>query len=126
MITYKTFSLIAGLTVIIFLTILARKSKIHSSHFIWWSPIIFFMLLFTFFPELINFFGNIFGISYPPIIISILGMGLLLIKILLMDIYITKNEIRYKRLAQKTALLEKKLEEQIQFSESNKNTSDLT
>lgn len=119
MITYKTFSLITGLLIAVILIKLARKSKIHTTHFIWWSSIISFILIFAIFPTLIDIIGRLVGISYPPIIVAVAGLGLMLIKTLTMDIYITQNEIRYKKLAQKMALLEKMVKEQSDNIESD-------
>jgi hypothetical protein len=116
MISYKLFSLITGLIIAATLIKLVRNSKVHSSLFVWWTSIIGLILVFAFYPTLIDVMGKWFGISYPPIIISLAGIGLLLIKTLSMDIYITKNEIRYKKLAQKMALLEKELKEKAHSS----------
>jgi hypothetical protein len=79
----------------------------HSALIIWWSCIIALMLIFAFFPVLIDVIGKLFRISYPPIIISIVGIGLVFVKILSMDIYITRNEARFIELAQKMAVLER-------------------
>ncbi len=112
MVTYKTFTIITGLLIAAALLMLVRRSRLHSTLFIWWSAMIALMLIFAFFPELINLLGRYFGVGYPPIIISVAGIGLIFIKILTMDIYITKNEMRYNRLAQKLALLELKIKQE--------------
>ena len=109
MINYKIFSLILSLFVALMMIILARRSKVRFSQFLWWFSAICSILVFGFFPTLIDFLGKLAGVSYPPTLISILGLGLLLIKVFSMDIYITKNEIRYRKIAQKIALLEKSI-----------------
>ena len=114
--------MILGMIIILILVILARKSKIHTSHFIWWAPLLLLIFMFAFFPTLIDRLGELFTVSYPPIIIIIAGLGLLLIKVLINDIYITKNELRYKKLAQKTALLEKTINEQAEIIQSLTNS----
>lgn len=91
--------------------ILARRSKVRFSQFLWWSSTICTILIFGFFPTLIDILGQLAGVSYPPTLISIVGLGLLLIKVFSMDIYITQNEIRYRKIAQKIALLEKSIRE---------------
>ena len=94
MVTYKTFSVLIGLAVSGCLLFLVRRSRLHSALIIWWSAIIALMLVFAFFPVLIDVIGKYFHISYPPIMISVIGLGLILIKILSMDVYITRNESR--------------------------------
>ncbi|MEA2061862.1 MAG: DUF2304 domain-containing protein [Thermodesulfobacteriota bacterium] len=123
MLNHKNFSLITGLVITVILITLARKSKIHSVHFIWWAAITGSILLFAFFPALIDVIGRLFGIAYPPILISVAGIGLVLIKILSMDMYITQNELRYKKLAQKMALLEKKINDQSSEKKSEASTN---
>jgi len=112
LVTYKIFSIVMGLLISLSLILLIRKSRLQTVHFAWWSAIITLMLIFAFFPTLIDTLGHYFGIAYPPIIISVVGLGLICIKVLSMDTYITKNEIRYKRLAQKMALLETLIKEE--------------
>lgn len=111
MISYRFFSIITGVLISLILILLSRRSRINTTYFIWWGAIISIILIFSFFPTLIDIIGKWLGVSYPPVLISIVGLGLILIKTLSMDIYITKNEIRYKTLAQKIALLEKKLKD---------------
>lgn len=104
--TYKTFTIFSGVVVAFILFFLVRRSRLHSALFIWWSAIISLMLVFAFYPGLIDIIGRYFKVSYPPVLISVAGLCLIFVKILTMDIYITRNEVRYKRLAQKMALLE--------------------
>jgi len=109
MVNYKIFSSVVGILIVLILIILTRRAKLHTAHLFWWFFIIICILILSFFPTIVDKIGLIFGIGYPPIIVCILGLGAILIKILTMDIYITQNEIRYKKLAQKLAILEKEL-----------------
>jgi len=110
-VTYRTFTIIIGVLISMILLLLVRRSRLHSALFIWWSAMIALMLIFAFFPGLIDTVGQTFGVAYPPVIISVAGLGLVFVKILTMDIYITKNEVRYNKLAQKMAILELMLKE---------------
>ncbi len=122
MITYKLFSLILGLLVAIVMILLARRSKIRFAQFMWWFSTICSVLIFAFFPALIDVLGKWVGVSYPPTLISILGLGMILIKVFSMDIYITQNELRYRKLAQKLALFEKRMhDEASMIPKDNKN-----
>ncbi len=117
MINYQMFSLISGLIIVSCLIVLVRRSKIHYNFLTWWVIISIFILIFAFCPKIINTIGHWFGVSYPPILIVIAGVGFLLVKTLSMDIYITRNEIRYKTIAQKLALLEKHIEDQSRLTQ---------
>lgn len=106
MVATKIFSAVTGIFIALILIILVRRSKLNSLYFIWWSLIIAAILVFAFFPNLIDIIGNFLHVSYPPVLISIFGLGMIFIKVLLMDIYITENEMRFKKLAQRMAALE--------------------
>ncbi len=111
MVNYEFFTTITGLLIVLILIILTRRAKLHTLHLIWWLAVIIGISVLSIYPKIVDKIGLILGIGYPPIIICILGLGAILVKLLTMDMYITKNEIRYKKLAQKLAILEKEMED---------------
>ncbi len=117
-ISYETFSALIGLLTVLILVILVRRSRLHPFYLGWWFGTICVLLIFSLNPRLINKLGELLDIAYPPIIIAVVGLLSILIKILSMDIYITQSEIRYKKLAQKMAVLEREMQE---LKESLKN-----
>ena len=89
---------------------LVRRDHLHTRYTLWWIPTAFLLATFGLFPQLIDKLGLFLGISYPPVIALLLGLMALLIKILLMDIERSRNEVKLIRLTQKLAILEDNLE----------------
>jgi hypothetical protein len=117
MVKYEVFTTITGLLIVFILIILTRRAKLHTSHLFWWLGVIIGISILSIYPKLVDKIGLILGIGYPPIIICILGLGAIFVKVLTMDMYITQNEIRYKQLAQKLAILEKEMQEMQKMQE---------
>jgi hypothetical protein len=57
----------------------------------------------------IDWLGRVSGISYPPILPIIVGIGMILIRMLRTDIDRSRQERQLRRLAQKLAILEQEL-----------------
>ena len=90
---------------------LVRRDHLHTRYTLWWIPTAFLLAIFGVFPQLIDKLGLLLGISYPPVIALLLGLMALLIKILLMDIERSRNEVKLIRLIQRMAILEKELDD---------------
>lgn len=88
---------------------LVRRDHMHGSYALWWLAIAASILLLGVFPPVIDWLGGITGISYPPILPIIVGIGMLLIRMLRMDIDRSRQERQLRRLAQKLAILEQEL-----------------
>ncbi len=117
--TYRLFSALTGILISLVLYFLVRKSRVSSLYTTWWVVIIISILLLAFFPGILDFVGNLFGVSYPPVLLTVFGLAMILVKVLTMDIYITKNEARYKELAQKLATLELMVKENTHEKKEN-------
>lgn len=89
--------------------LLARRDKLHFRFTAWWLLASVGILLLGIFPWLTDILGEVLGIAYPPILIVILGMAMLLVKILTMDIDRSRHERHIRRLSQRLALLEEEL-----------------
>jgi hypothetical protein len=57
------------------------------------------------FPRLIDFLAYQLGVNYPPTLLFILGMGMILIKVISIDLHQSDLERKIRRLAQKLAIL---------------------
>lgn len=90
---------------------LVRRDHLHTRYAVWWIPVAAVLAFLGVFPQLNDALGVALGISYPPVIPLILGMVALVLKILLMDIERSRNEVRLTRLVQRVAMLEQRLEE---------------
>lgn len=112
MITYQVTSALLGLVLAITILVLIRRDHLHSRHAAWWLIVAISVMLLGFFPTWINPFASMLGISYPPTLLFLLGMGLLLMKVLMTDIHQSHLERKCRRLTQKIALLEAELRQQ--------------
>ena len=88
---------------------LVRRDHMHGSYALWWLAVAAAILLLGVFPPVIDWLGAITGISYPPVLPIIVGIGMLLIRMLRMDIDRSRQERQLRRLAQKLAILEQEL-----------------
>jgi hypothetical protein len=59
---------------------------------------------------LIDFIAGKFGIAYPPILAVVVGVGLVLVKMLTMDLDRSRQEQKIRRLTQRLAILEADLD----------------
>lgn len=90
---------------------LVRRDHLHGSYALWWLLVAVATLVIGVFPHLIDELGRIVGIAYPPILAIIFGMGLILIRMLLMDVDRSRQERTLRRLTQRLAILDQELSE---------------
>jgi hypothetical protein len=88
---------------------LVRRDHMHGSYALWWLAIAAAILALGVFPPVIDWLGRVTGISYPPILPIIIGIGMILIRMLRTDIDRSRQERQLRRLAQKLAILEQEL-----------------
>jgi hypothetical protein len=88
---------------------LVRRDHMHGSYALWWLAIAAAILVLGVFPPVIDWLGRVSGISYPPILPIIVGIGMILIRMLRTDIDRSRQERQLRRLAQKLAILEQEL-----------------
>jgi hypothetical protein len=88
---------------------LVRRDHMHGSYALWWLAIAAAILLLGVFPPVIDWLGRVTGISYPPVLPIIVGIGMILIRMLRTDIDRSRQERQLRRLAQKLAILEQEL-----------------
>jgi len=101
-------SAILGILIAGMIIYLIRKDHLHSRYAMWWIPMATGIAAVGFFPEAVDWTGQLAQIHYPPILPLIVAIGFVMIKILLMDIERSRNERKLHRLAQQMALLEEK------------------
>jgi hypothetical protein len=90
---------------------LVRRGHLHGSYALWWLAVALAALVIGVFPHLIDRLGEIIGIAYPPILAIIVGMGLILIRMLLMDVDRSRQERTVRRLTQRLGILDQELGE---------------
>jgi hypothetical protein len=110
---------IIGIAAAITIIILIRKDHLHVRYGMWWFAVAAVIALIGVFPRIVDVIGVALGIAYPPVLALTVGLVLLVLKILVMDIERSRNQIKLQRLVQRIALLEAELrEKQTQASES--------
>lgn len=104
------FSAVIGVATAFVILYLVRRDHLHARYAMWWIPAAFAIALLGVFPQLVDWIGPRLGIHYPPVLPLILAMVLVTIKIFLMDIERSHNEVKLHRVIQRVAILEAELE----------------
>lgn len=104
--TYQLTSMALGLALAAMILFLMRRDHLHGPYALWWIGVAVMVAVLGFFPNLFDAIAAWLGISYPPILAVVLGFGLVLIKMLTMDLDRSRQERRIRRLAQRLAMLE--------------------
>jgi len=90
---------------------MVRRDHLHGSYALWWLAVAAATLLLGVFPPVIDWLGQLTGISYAPVLPIIVGIGMILMRMLKMDIDRSRRERQLRRLTQRIALLEQDLRE---------------
>lgn len=106
MIPYEWTLGVIGLLIAGMILFLVRRGHLHGTYALWWLGVSVAILLMSLFPQIVNQIAYRLGISYPPILPVLIGIGLLLIKILTMDIERSRQELRLRRLTQRLGILD--------------------
>jgi hypothetical protein len=106
MITYQITSMGIGVGLAVIILLLVRRDHLHGPYAIWWIGAAATVAVLGLFPRLFDRLAVVLGVSYPPILAIVLGFGLLLVKMLTMDLERSRQERLIRRLAQRLAMLE--------------------
>jgi len=117
MLSYQWTSAFLGPLFGIVIIYLIRRNHLHSRYALWWLPLAIVIGLLGVFPDIVDKVAPFLGISYPPVLVLVVGLGVLLIKILVMDIERSRNEVKLQRLIQRVAMLEGRDEEKRRSSD---------
>lgn len=106
MLTYQSTSTVIGISLALIILFLVRRDRLHGPYAIWWIGAAATVGGLGFYPELFDHLAVYLGVRYPPILAIILGLGMLLVKILTMDLERSRQERLIRRLTQRLAMLE--------------------
>lgn len=106
MIPYHFTTTLIGLIIAGMIIFLVRRDHMHGPYAVWWLCVATVVVLLGLFPRLIDELAVLVGVSYPPILAIVLGVGLILVKMLTMDLEHSRQERKIRRLAQRLAMLE--------------------
>jgi hypothetical protein len=88
---------------------LIRRDHMVSKDGIRWLLLAGFIMVYGAFPKINDLLGEVLGISYPPIIPVLLGLGAILFKLLINDTQRVKTQVDIERMIQRMAMLEAEL-----------------
>lgn len=88
---------------------LVRRDHLHGSYALWWLAVAAAALLIGVFPQTIDWLGHVTGIYYPPVLPIIVAIGMILLRMLKMDIDRSRSERQLRRLTQKLGIIEQEL-----------------
>ena len=109
--TLQIFVGLLALGVVILILWLIRHERMPIKRSLWWLAVAVAIGIFGLFPQLVDQSAQLVGISYPPALLFTLAILTLLIKLLLEDMQVSAQQRRILRLAQKTAVLEDRIQE---------------
>lgn len=106
MVSHQITSTAIGLSIAGAILYLVRRDHMHGPYAIWWLCTAAIIVIISLFPQLIDHLARLLGVNYPPILAVTLGIGLILIKMLTMDLDRSRQERKIRRLTQRLAMLE--------------------
>lgn len=95
-----------GLSTAGVIVFLLRKDALSVAYSLWWLAVTIGLVVLSLFPGLVDFLGRLFGIHYPPILLLICALCVVLVKLLFMDIDRSRQERQLRLIFQRLALLE--------------------
>lgn len=89
---------------------LVRRGKLHGPYATWWLMVALVAILLASFPKIIDWIALQVGITYPPTLLLVVAVSFILIRMLSMDLALSRKEQKIRRLTQRLAMLEEGLE----------------
>ena len=102
----RTLLALLGIGIGLGMLYLVRRDRLHGSYAIWWVVVSACVVVFGIFPQLIDWVGVRLGVAYPPILLVIVAMLMVLVKMLTSDLDRTRQMRKLRFLAQRMAILE--------------------
>lgn len=100
-----TFGII-GIGIAATILYLIRRDHLHSHHAVWWLAVAIGIVVLGLYPKLIDWLATHLGIHYPPNLLFLFGIIMILVKVLSIDIHQSQLERKIRRLTQRLAILE--------------------
>jgi hypothetical protein len=90
---------------------LVRRDHMRGPYAVWWIFAATAVAALGLFPREFDGFARLLGVAYPPTLFIVAALGLLLVKILTLDLGRSKQERKLRRLVQRLAILEARLDQ---------------
>ncbi|MCB1582268.1 MAG: DUF2304 domain-containing protein [Xanthomonadales bacterium] len=104
--------LIIGAVLSISILYLVRKGKMHGPYATWWFLVAACAMILSIFPQIIDWAAAKVGITYPPTLLLVLAVSMILVRMLTMDLALTQKERKIRRLTQKLAMMEEVMDQE--------------
>ena len=108
-ISYRLTAAVIGIVVAATILILVRRDHLQIRYAYWWLLVALGALVMGLFPQMIDAIAPTLGISYPPVLAFVLVAGVIIIKMLLMDLEHTRQQREIRWLVQRLAINEAEL-----------------
>lgn len=95
-----------GLGIGFLMVYLVRRERLHGNYAAWWISVSTCVIVFGMFPRVIDWIGALLGVRYPPILLVVVALLLVLVKLLTNDLDRTRHKRKLRYLAQRIAILE--------------------
>lgn len=104
---------IIGAILSVSILFLVRKGKMHGPYATWWLLVAVCAIVVSSFPRIVDWIAMRVGITYPPTLILVVAISLILIRMLTMDLALSRKEQKIRRLTQRLAILEAEMKANI-------------
>jgi hypothetical protein len=98
---------VIGIILFLIILVLVRRGHLQEKYSLIWFTIGLAVMVLGIFPRIIDKIGRMSGIRYPPILLLVIAVGVLLVLSLRLFIITSQNEVHIRKLLQQTAVLEK-------------------
>lgn len=98
--------LVVGIGLAIAILYLIRRDHLYIRQGVFWIVVAAVTLIFSVWPGAIDMLGGVLGIAYPPTLLFLAAIIVLVVKALFGDIALTKVRRDLRRLNQRIALME--------------------
>ncbi len=104
--SYHLAVLVMGIGLAIGILYLVRRDHLYIRQGVFWIAVAVLSFLFGIAPNIVDTLGGLLGIAYPPTLIFLVAIIVLIVKALFGDITLTQVRRDVRRLNQRIALLE--------------------
>jgi len=102
--TIKVFIILLGLILICSIMYLLVKRRINDRHSLFWFIGAFIILILSLFPEILEMLANMVGIDYPPSLLFLFAILVILAIVLYQSMQISVLQERLRELTQQMAI----------------------
>ncbi len=103
--SYQLTTMVLGIGIASAILYMVRRDRLHGPYAYWWLGVTLAAIVLGLKPTLVDEVANLTGVTYPPTLLFSLVIGLILLRMLRMDIESSRHERRIRRLAQQLAIV---------------------